>query len=136
MTPNHASTAATEALRKNAQARSAAARRRIDKAIKDLRKREAKINVNSVAKKANVARQTIYKHQDLLDTIHAHARQIPTESAPVHRETTIIEALRSQLTAKDQTIRSLRDTVKQKEETIANLYGEITRLTDARQDPR
>ena len=130
MTDSPSSTPAVDALRANAQARSSAARKRIDRAIKDLRKRGAAINVKAVSEKAHVARKTIYGHPDLLATIRAHAREKPVDVAPHRADTGIIEALRSQLTAKDTKIRQLRDTLRQRDETIARLYGEIARLTD------
>ena len=59
----------------------------------------AATDVKAVSEKADVARKTIYGHPDLLATIRAHAREWPIDVAPHRRATSIIEALRSQLTA-------------------------------------
>ncbi|CPT71826.1 Putative transposase/integrase [Mycobacteroides abscessus subsp. abscessus] len=69
--PTPADTAMTDrsrcadGLRRHAQQRSAEIRRRIEKAIRELRKRNEPINVNAVARTAAVARKTIYAHPDL-----------------------------------------------------------------------
>lgn len=87
---------ATEALARHAKARSVDARRRIDKAIRELRRQQSPINVNAVARTAGVTRQTIYRHKDLLARIRACAALSPVTATATadtgQRETSIVAA--------------------------------------------
>ncbi|ORA85871.1 hypothetical protein BST32_24940, partial [Mycobacteroides abscessus subsp. massiliense] len=58
-----------DGLLRHAKARSADARARIDKAISDLRRQHAPINVNAVARAAGVTRKTIYRNPEQLARI-------------------------------------------------------------------
>lgn len=99
MTPSGQS---VNALRAHAQQGCADARRHIDKALRDLRKQNTAINVNTVAHRAGVTRKTIYHHKDPLARIRAHTQLAPVTAADDGRPNGIIAALRVQLTAKDK----------------------------------
>ncbi|MEC4841339.1 hypothetical protein R2325_05870 [Mycobacteroides chelonae] len=70
-----------DGLLRHAKARSADARARIDKAIRDLRRQHAPININAVARAAGVTRKTIYRNPEQLARIRAHNPFAP----PPHR---------------------------------------------------
>ncbi|MGL5441184.1 MAG: hypothetical protein ACRDDJ_01755 [[Mycobacterium] stephanolepidis] len=125
---------ATDGLRRHAQQRSDDARRRIDKAIRDLRKKGAPVNVNAVARAAEVTRKTIYAHPDLLEHIRAH---IPLHAvAPAYdsrspaAENSIVAALRRQLTTQQTQLSKLRTELKDRDEALAAAHGEIARLSN------
>jgi hypothetical protein len=102
-----------------------AKRRAIEKAIHNLRKTNAPINVSTVAARAGVQRKTVYKHRDLIAVIDQYRQQPSTDLAPPGRETSIVAALRSRLAAKDNEIKQLRATVAQQQATIELLYGQL-----------
>lgn len=128
---------ATEALARHAKARSVDARRRIDKAIRELRRQQSPINVNAVARTAGVTRQTIYRHKDLLARIRACAALSPVTATATadtgQRETSIVAALRQQLsTLRSQhrtQIAELTATIRERDNALAAAHGEIHRLT-------
>lgn len=129
---------ATEGLARHARERSAEVRSRIEKAIKELRRNKAAINVNAVARTAGVTRKTIYRHEDLLKRIRAHNRLHPTtislDQAQDHtQETSIVAALRRQLTTQQTKhhtqIADLQAKLKEKDTALAAAHGEIHRLT-------
>lgn len=121
----------TDGLRRHAQQRSDDARRRIDKAIRDLRKRGEPINVNAVARTARVTRKTIYAHSDLLERIRAHTPlhlAAPTPPAP-DSQNSIVAALRRQLTTQQTQLANLKAELKAREDALAAAHGEIARLS-------
>jgi hypothetical protein len=60
-----------DGLRRSTQQRSCATRRKITKALKEMRKKGLAINPHALANYAGVARKSIYNHRDLLDQIRA-----------------------------------------------------------------
>ncbi len=124
----------TDGLRRHAQQRSDEARRRIDKAIRDLRKRGEPINVNAVARTAKVTRKTIYAHPDLLERIRAHTTLHVMAPAPQPRppaaESSIVAALRRQLTTQQTQLTKLKTELKARDDALAAAHGEIARLSN------
>ena len=101
-------------------------KRAIQNAITHLRKTNAAINVSTVAARAGVQRKTVYKHDDLVAVIDQYRRQpTPTDQAATGRDTSIVSALRIQLAAKDNEIKTLKAQVRKHESTIALLYGQL-----------
>lgn len=82
-----------------------------------------------------MTRKTIY-HQHLLARIRAHTQLAPAPSADDGRSNGIIAALRAQLTAKHKEIASLKTMLRQRDTTIAMLYGKLEQHTPARSDSR
>ncbi len=124
---------ATDGLRRHAQQRSDDARRRIDKALRDLRKQGAPINVNAVARAAEVTRKTIYAHPDLLERIRAHTPLHLTpapQSRPPAAENSIVAALRRQLTTQQTQLSKLKTELKARDDALAAAHGEIARLSN------
>ncbi|SHT51712.1 Putative transposase/integrase [Mycobacteroides abscessus subsp. abscessus] len=128
---------ATEGLRRHAQARYADVHHRIEKAIRDLRRQKAAINVNAVARAAGVTRKTIYRHDDLLARIRAHTPLHPAPPSPVSGQATvgqssIVAALRREMTTAQSRYRAqlsaLRTQLKDKDAALAAAHGEIERL--------
>lgn len=122
MSANEASIAA---LRSYAQQRSDDVRRRIEGALRDLRRQGAGVNVAAVANRAGVTRKAVYAHPDLLARIHAHSQISP---APVNTEqpsNSIVDALRRQIITKEVEITKLRAKVIEQNNTIATLYGQL-----------
>jgi hypothetical protein len=72
------------------------------------------------------SRRTVYGHKDLLERIRAHTQLAP---APAPRDDTgsnsIIAALRHQLTAKDTQSAELKAKLRDRDSTIATLYGQL-----------
>ncbi|NGX06278.1 DUF6262 family protein [Mycobacteroides franklinii] len=122
----------TDGLRRHAQQRSDDARRRIDKAIRDLRKRGEPINVNAVARTAQVTRKTIYAHPDLLERIRAHSPLHLAAPAPPtpDSQNSIVAALRRQLTTQQTQLANLKAELKAREDALAAAHGEIARLSN------
>lgn len=123
---------AIAALTASAQQRSADARARIDKALRDLRRSGTAININAVARRSGVSRATIYKHHDLRAKIEAHAVTASPPPPATVTENAIMSALRAQLTAKDREIQQLRTELKARDSLITALYGKLdTYITDS-----
>ncbi|MDS1112716.1 DUF6262 family protein [Gordonia westfalica] len=122
---------AVKALNAHARQRSADARRRVQRALRDMIASGATINVNTVAIRAKVARKTIYANPDLREKIQAHSRitAVP-DSAPGTEDNSIVSALRAQLTAKDSELRELKNALQQRDNTIAILYGRLEQQDD------
>lgn len=119
----------------HARKRSDTARRKIEKALRELRRTEATININAVARKAGVTRQTIYRHADLLEQIQTHSRIAVTPPVPepaADGPGSIVAALRNTLAAKDKQISDLKRELRERDQAIATLHGEIERLTGGR----
>lgn len=129
-------TRGTDGLRRHAQQRSDEARRRIDKAIRDLRRQGEPINVNAVARTAKVTRKTIYAHPDLLERIRAHTTLHVMAPAPQPRppatdsQNSIVAALRRQLTTQQTQLAKLKAELKAREDALAAAHGEIARLSN------
>jgi L-2-hydroxyglutarate oxidase LhgO len=117
--------ASIAALAHHARQRSEDVDRRIEKAFKDLRRKDAAITVAAVAAQARVTRKTVYARPEIL------AASTPTPdgtSAPAAADVpsnTIVDALRRQIVTKDKEIAKLRATIKQQTDTIAILYGKL-----------
>ncbi len=79
----------------------------IEKALRELRKQGAAINVNTVAQRAQVTRKTIYHHKDLLARIRAHTQLAPAPTPDDRGSNNIVAALRIALSAKDNEIAAL-----------------------------
>lgn len=138
-----------DGLRRHAKQRTADARQRIEKAIRELRKQQAVINVNSVARAACVTRKTIYNQPDLLQRIRTQppvrVTAAPPPSTPAGQETSIVTALRRELTSQQTRYRTqlaeLRATLQQTQEALAIAHAELHRLnqqqsTGASQRPK
>ncbi|WP_235681125.1 hypothetical protein [Tomitella gaofuii] len=104
----------------HARKRAADARRRIQRA---LRAKNVPININAVAAKAGVSRKTIYNNPDLCDAIRAYSRAVPAAEPATGAETSIVTALRHQLTVKDSEIADLKAQLRRRDDTIARLHG-------------
>ena len=101
-------------------------RRVIENAIRHLRKTNAPVNISAVAARVGVARKTIYKHRDLVAVIDQYRGGTTTvDLTPTGRESSIVAALRIQLAAKDNEIKTLKAKLHQHESTIAVLYGQL-----------
>lgn len=115
---------ALAALHAHAQQRSADARTRIEKALTAMRRTGVPININSVAVRAHVTRKTIYNHPDLREKIRTHST-IAAPPEPATTDSTIVSALRAQLTSRDNEITRLRAELRAKDTLIATLYGRL-----------
>ena len=58
------------ATQKASQKRAETAQKKIIKAINDLRKKDAKINITNIANKAKVSQNTVRKYRHLIDTTY------------------------------------------------------------------
>jgi hypothetical protein len=128
--------AAVDGLRRHARRRSQQTQRKIAKAIGDLNKKGAPINVNAVARHADVTRNTIYNHPDLLERIRAHntsPKHGPLASAASTEPNTLVAALRRELLTQQRRyqtqIDELRTALKQRDQALAAAHGEIQRLS-------
>ena len=115
---------AIAALNAHAQQRSADVRTRIEKALTAMRRSGATININAVAVRAGVTRKTIYNHPDLREKIRAHTTIAPPPEAAA-TDSSIVSALRAQLTANDAELHRLRAELRAKDVLIATLYGRL-----------
>jgi len=70
-----------DGLRRSTQQRSSATRRKITKALKEMRTKGLAINPHALANYAGVAHKSIYHHRDLLDQIRAETPN-PTSARP------------------------------------------------------
>lgn len=127
-------TAAIETLRDAARQRSDHARRAIEQAIRELRRRRQPINVNAVARQAGVTRRTIYNHTDLLEHIRSHRgnARTPDTSVAVGDDTVTIASLRNELAAQksryEKTIAQLTADLHDREQALAAVHDELHRL--------
>ncbi|GAC78409.1 hypothetical protein SAMN04488550_2391 [Gordonia malaquae] len=115
---------AIAALNAHARQRSADVRTRIEKALTAMRRSGATININAVAVRAGVTRKTIYNHPDLWEKIRAHTTIAPPPEAAA-TDSSIVSALRAQLTANDAELHRLRAELRAKDVLIATLYGRL-----------
>lgn len=127
-----ATQASLEALAAHTRKRSDAATARIEKALKQMRRQNAEITISSVSRRSGVSRTAIHRRKELLALIRAHR---PLEAVrddttpPPPTENSIVAALRSRLIAKDTQIAELKTQLRQRDQTIAVLHGELERLT-------
>ncbi len=120
--------ASLDALAAHTRKRSDTVRTRIEKALRDMRKQNAAITISSVSRRAGVTRKSIYRHDDLVARIRAHRPvEAVTDDPPesVDSQTSIVAALRARLTAKDAQIAELKAAVRERDEIIAALHGEL-----------
>ncbi len=133
MTATQASLAALAA---HTQTRRDSVDKRVRKALKEMRRENAAITASSVAQRAGVGRNSIYRRPELLAMIRAHQPlEAVTEAHPPRSgagpESSIIAALRTRLTAKDTQIADLRTLLRQRDTVTAALQGELERLAAA-----
>lgn len=126
--------ASKDALAAHTRQRRDAVSARIEKALKAMRRENAEITISSVSRRAKVTRPSIHRRPRLLALIKAHQTlaAVDTADPPQARpngESGIVAALRSRLTAKDTQIAELKATLRERDQTIATLHGEIDRLT-------
>lgn len=129
-----ATKASLDALAAHTRKRSDAATARIEKALKQMRRQNAEITISSVSRRSGVSRTAIHRRKELLTLIRAHRplEAVDTETAPpaaADTETSIVAALRSRLIAKDAQIAELKAQLRQRDQTIAVLHGELEKLT-------
>ncbi|CQD02142.1 MULTISPECIES: hypothetical protein [Mycobacterium] len=126
------SQASLDALARHTQMRRDSVNSRVLKALKDLRREKAPISISSVARRADVTRKSIYHRPTLLALIETHrtVTVVPDEPAPAAAgpESSIVAALRLRLTAKDAQIAELKAALRERDQTIAVLHGEIDKL--------
>lgn len=131
-----ASSRSIEGLRASAEKRRQEARTKIQKALREMKKKGLTINPNAVARYANVARKTVYNHSDLLNEVRAAQtaprRTLTSVAAPASGESSIDAALREQLriqkTRYETDTAALKSTIKQLQEELAVTHGELHRL--------
>ncbi len=99
--PDHPSVStphSVDGLRRSTQQRSAATRRKITKALREMRKQRLAINPHALAKYAGIARKSIHNHPDLLEQIRAESTSLTPRPAPAApepaNESSIVAALR------------------------------------------
>ncbi len=127
-----ATQASLDALAAHTRKRADATTARIEKALKQMRRQNAEITISSVSRRSGVSRTAIHRRKELLALIRAHR---PLEAVhddttpPPTTENSIVAALRSRLIAKDTQIAELKTQLRQRDQTIAVLHGELERLT-------
>ncbi len=129
-----------DGLRRHSQQRATKTRRKITKALRDMRKQGLAINPHALANYAGIARKSIYNHADLLEQIRAESiNPAPTPAAATPNQTndsSIVAALREQLRSQKhdyQTeIAQLKAEVKNLEQALAAAHGELHRRSKDR----
>ncbi|GAA1100171.1 MAG: hypothetical protein IJH84_06130 [Saccharopolyspora sp.] len=137
MTANEASLTALAA---SAAFRSEESKRSIEKALKQMRRDGEAISVAAVARRAGLARATVYRHKKLLEKIHRQRRSaapdrpadgsaaaVPQPAADP--DAGVIAGMHLRLRHKDAKIAELTRQIKHLEGTIARLHGEIDDLS-------
>lgn len=128
-----------EGLARSAARRSADARRKILKALREMGKKGLDINVNAVSRYAGVARKTIYNHPDLLEQVRSVAttsalRPVPADPPDTPTASGLTAALRNQVLALKGELRTkvaeLTAIIKDRDTQLAVAHGEIHRLTE------
>lgn len=125
----------TEGLALATQTRRTEARSKIKKALREMARAGVTINPHAVARRAKVARKTIYNHTDLLDEIRA-AQTTPrpqiADTAPASAGSSIDAGLRQQLRIQrrqyDTDTAALKAEIKDLHQQLAVAHGEIHRL--------
>lgn len=124
--------ASLDALAAHTSKRRGAVSARIEKALKDMRREPAEITISSVSRRAKVTRKSIHYRPDLLALIRAHQPLAAVDTAAPPQATdgepSIVTALRSRLTAREDLITELKATLRERDRTIATLHGEIEKL--------
>ncbi len=118
-----------EGLRKTAQTKATAARRRAEEAIQLLLKEQRSINFKTVAETAHVSTAWLYKHEDIKQQIlHLRAQQVPKPKIWIPPQERASDA------SKEALIALLRKRVKEKDDQIKELrrqlevaYGQLAR---------
>lgn len=128
------SQASKDALATHTRQRRDAVSARIEKALKAMRRENAEITISSVSRRAKVTRPSIHRRPRLLALIKAHQPLASVDTADPRParpdgESGIVAALRSRLTSKDTQIAELKATLRERDQIIATLHGEIDRLT-------
>ncbi|HYB34697.1 MAG TPA: transposase [Mycobacterium sp.] len=125
------STRSVDGLRAHPKQRTTITRRKITKALREIRKKRLAINHHAVANYAGVARTSVYNRTDLLDQIRAQSTKPSITSAvpAAASESTIVTALREQLHAQKQRyqteIAELKAEVKTLEQALAAAHREL-----------
>lgn len=91
------------------------------------------ISISAVARRAKVGRNSIHRRPELLALIKSHqplsmVTDRPAPAPAPGSESSIIAALQIRLTAKDATIGQLKAQLRQRDDIIATLQGELERL--------
>lgn len=124
-----------DGLRRSTQQRSTATRRKITKALREMRKKGLAINPHALANYAGIARKSIYNHPDLLKQIRAESTNPAPRPAPAAPEPAtqsgVVAALREQLRTQQQRyeteIADLKAENKRLERALAAAHGELHR---------
>lgn len=128
-----ATEASLKALAAHTQKRRESVDTRARKALQSLRREKVDITISSVARRAGVTRKSIHSRPELLAQIDAHKTlsAVPTELSPPPdgAESSIVAALRNRLTAKDIQLAQLRAELRDRDNIIAVLQGELERLS-------
>lgn len=103
----------------HAKRKSDEALQKVDDAIKQLLKKQYKINFNSVAQKANVSKSFLYKNNELRTRIEVLRRQQEGLSSPKQVKRNMTDA------SKDVIISSLKKRLKEKESENEQLKKQI-----------
>lgn len=127
-----ATPASLKALEASARKRSGDVEARIERALKNMRKRRIDINISSLAREAGVSRSVIHRRPELREKIRTLQPLTAVEGAdpppPVaDTENSIITALRTRLTTRDAQIAELKDQLRERDHIIATLHGELAR---------
>lgn len=119
-------------LRRSTQQRSTATRRKITKALREMRRKGLTINPHALANYAGIARKSIYNHPDLLKQIRAESTNAPRPAPTAPEPSTksgVVAALREQLRAQKQRyeteLAELRAENKRLERALAAAHGEL-----------
>ncbi|RIS05862.1 DUF6262 family protein [Mycobacteroides abscessus] len=123
--------ASQRALDAHTRKRSEQVDRRIEQAIKRLRRRGGAITISALAREAGISRSVIHRRRELREQISAlqPLDAVPDEPPPqpVDIESSIIAALRTRLKAKEAQLAGLRAQLRERDTIIATLHGELTR---------
>lgn len=110
-------------------------RKKIEKALREMRKSGSPINVQAVADRAGVSRMTVYRHEELCDRVialrDATAARPTLRPLPDNPQGTIDAALRRELAGQKAQNTELKTQVRQRDQQIAALHGEVQRLKQA-----
>lgn len=125
--------ASLQALEASATTRRTKADAQIAAAIKRMRKRGAAINISTVAREAGVSRSVIHRRVELREQISKYqpvtvVLDDPPPSSPIDSESSIVAALRTRLTARETQINDLKKQLRDRDNVIATLHGELARL--------
>lgn len=129
-----ATDASLAALAAHTRRRSDAATARIRDTLNQMRRQNVEITISSVSRRSGVSRTAIHRRKELLALIRAHhplqAVDDPGNAPPpaADTENSIIAALRSRLIAKDAQIGELKAQLRQRDQNIALLHGELEKL--------